>query len=88
MTSKRKTKELMETLEKRQLKEKMKKQKLKRARGKKGRYVADDPSTPENEAFLKTGVPINHIKEATEKARKSNGFFLFNWIKRLFGVLR
>ena len=78
MTSKEKTKELMKQLEK---------SKLKRARTKKGRFVADDPSTPENEAFVKSGVPINHIKEATNKAQKSKqDFFLLSWLRKLFGV--
>ena len=37
----KKTKKLMETLEK---------EKRKRARNKKGHFVADDPNTPQNEA--------------------------------------
>jgi len=32
--------------------------KLKRARTKKGRFVADNPDTPENEAFVNANVKV------------------------------
>ena len=32
--------------------------KLKRARTKRGRFVADNPDTPENEAFVKADVKV------------------------------
>ena len=75
--------------------------KLKRARTKKGRFVADNPDTPENEAFVnanvkvkaeikkasKTKVPVPHIREATDKAQKPDrDFFLVRWFKIIFGV--
>tara|TARA_R100001509_G_C4764575_1_gene180946 strand:+ start:122 stop:388 length:267 start_codon:yes stop_codon:yes gene_type:complete len=75
--------------------------KLKRARTKKGRFVADNPDTPENEAFIdadvkvkaeikkasKTKVPVSHIREATDKAQKpEKDFFLVRWFKIIFGV--
>ncbi len=75
--------------------------KLKRARTKKGRFVADNPDTPENEAFVKADVkvkaeikkaskpkvPVSHIREATDKAQKpEKDFFLVRWFKIIFGV--
>ena len=75
--------------------------KLKRARTKKGRFVADNPDTLENEAFVnanvkvkaeikkasKTKVPVSHIREATDKAQKPDrDFFLVKWFKIIFGV--
>ena len=75
--------------------------KLKRARTKRGTFVADNPDTPENEAFVnadvkvkadikkasKTKVPVSHIMEATDKAQKSEkDFFLIRWFKIIFGV--
>jgi|TARA_R100000081_G_C4819405_1_gene178220 hypothetical protein len=75
--------------------------KLKRARTKKGRFVADNPDTPENEAFVnasikvkadiekatKSKVPVSHIREATDKAHKpEKDFFLIRWFKIIFGV--
>ena len=75
--------------------------KLKRARTKKGRFVADNPDTPENEAFVnasvkvkadiekakKPKVPVSHIREATDKAQKpEKDFFLIRWFKIIFGV--
>ena len=73
----------------------------KRARTKKGRFVADNPDTPENEAFVKADVkvkaeikkaskpkvPVSHIREATDKAQKpEKDFFLVRWFKIIFGV--
>ena len=75
--------------------------KLKRARTSKGRFVADNPDTPENEAFVKADVkvkaeikkaskpkvPVSHIREATDKAQKpEKDFFLIRWFKIIFGV--
>ena len=75
--------------------------KLKRARTKKGRFVADNPDTPENEAFVNSSmkvkaeiektktpkVPVSHIREATDKAQKpEKDFFLIRWFKIIFGV--
>jgi len=75
--------------------------KLTRARTKKGMFVADNPDTPENEAFVKTSmkvkadiekakkpkVPVSHIREATDKAQKlEKQFFLIRWFKIIFGV--
>ena len=70
--------------------------KKKRARTSKGRYVADDKSTPDvNEAYIqkeinkasKSKVPLNHIKQATEKAKKpKQDLFLISWLKKLVGV--
>ena len=48
----------------------IKKAKVKRARTKKGRFIADDPRTLKNEAFVSSEVPISHIREATNKAKK------------------
>lgn len=74
--------------------------KRKRARTSKGRFVADNPNTPENEAFInadvkvkaeikkasKTKVPVSHIREATEKALKPKETnVIISWFKSLFG---
>ena len=59
--------------------------KLKRARTSKGRFVADNPDTPENEAFVKADVkvkaeikkaskpkvPVSHIRERLQIKHKS-----------------
>ena len=81
---KKRTQEIMKTLEK---------EKKQRARTRKGRFVADDPSTPQNEAYVqptKAKAYANHIKEATDKAQKKEmGLFkrILNKIARiLFGV--
>ena len=71
----KKTKKLMETLEK---------EKMKRARNKKGHFVADDPNTPQNEAYVKSSgkvkVGLNaHINEATNKGKPIQRFFLVRW---------
>ena len=75
--------------------------KLKEQELKKGRFVADNPDTPENEAFVKADVkvkaeikkaskpkvPVSHIREATDKAQKpEKDFFLIKWFKIIFGV--
>ena len=64
-----------------------------RARNKSGHYIADDPSTPQNEAYVqptKAKAYAKHIKEATDKAQKKEvGLFkrILNKIARiLFGV--
>jgi len=41
-----------------------------RARNKVGRYVKDDKSTPENEAFTKKTVKVKPKKKAKKKAKK------------------
>ena len=81
---KKRTQEIMKTLEK---------EKKQRARTRKGRFVADDPSTPQNEAYVqpsKAKAYAKHIKEATDKAQKKEvGLFkrILNKIARiLFGV--
>lgn len=75
----KKTKKLMETLEK---------EKRKRARNKKGHFVADDPNTPQNEAYIKSSgkvkVGLNaHINEATNKGKPIQRFFLVRWYEYL-----
>jgi hypothetical protein len=67
-----------------------------RARTSKGTFIPDDKSTPDvNEAYIKeeikkvskSKVPLNHIKQATEKAKKpKQDLFLISWLKKLFGV--
>ena len=60
--AKKKTQELMKTLEKK---------KAERARTKKGRFVADDPSTPQNEAYVPKNLRhMKIIREATAKATR------------------
>lgn len=78
---KKKTQELMKTLEK--------EKKLRRARTKKGRFIADDPSTPQNEAYVPKEPKTyeDHIREATAKASKKKDnpiVVFFKTIKSIF----
>ncbi len=44
-----------------------------RTRDKKGRFIADDPNTPENEAFKKVKRPkakVSNIKKGTKAKKK------------------
>ena len=66
----------------------IKKAKVKRARTKKGRFIADDPRTLKNEAFVSSEVPISHIREATNKAKKPKPeFFLMSWLEKVCSIL-
>ena len=78
---KKKTQELMKTLEK--------ERKLRRARTKKGRFIADDPSTPQNEAYVPTEPKTyeDHIREATLKASKRNRGFVMNTLIKIKEIL-
>ena len=40
-----------------------------RTRNKKGRYVADDPDTPENEAYTRTKKPTKKVTKKTIKKK-------------------
>tara|TARA_R100000700_G_C3099319_1_gene97085 strand:+ start:176 stop:436 length:261 start_codon:yes stop_codon:yes gene_type:complete len=78
---KKKTQELMKTLEK--------EKKLRRARTKKGRFVADDPSTPHNEAYVPKEPKTyeDHIREATAKASKKKDNLIVAFFKTLKSIL-
>ena len=66
--------------------EALEKEKRQRARNKKGHFVADDPSTPQNEAYVKSSGKIKvglHIQEATNKGKPIERFFLIRWYEYL-----
>ena len=48
---------------------KEKKEKRVRARTAKGKFIADDPNTPENEAYVKPKKVIRKVKKTTHKRR-------------------
>ena len=75
-----KTRKMMATLEK---------EKRKRARNKKGHYIADDPTTPQNEAYVPKEPKTyeDHIREATSKASKRNRGFVMNALVKIKEIL-
>ena len=50
--------------------EKKKGRPRKRARTSKGRFVADNPNTPQNEAYVVENTMINRIKNYVQKITK------------------
>ena len=66
----------------------MKKKKEKGQETRKVTFVADDPNTPQNEAYVKSSgkvkVGLNaHINEATNKGKPIQRFFLVRWYEYL-----